>query len=315
MKVYDFIEDMLKYKESLGYSRGSYQGPLNDFHRFLLEKHPEVTILTEQIMLEWCQKRESENNGGFRGRATVLREFSKYLFSIERSECILSLNYIPKHEKYTPYIFTDEELINFFSSCDQMQPTNYSPAREIIFPMMIKLTYFCGLRPNEGRQLLKQDVDLENGTLLIRKNKSRRERKIPMAMDILQLCRDYNDKISVIYPNRKYFFPNPKGGHYSSKWLTTQLLEQWNNSKPTNHTARVRVYDLRHRYATAIMMKWLDEGADLNVMLGYLSAYMGHAKFSDTAYYIHLLPKNLLETNSIDWCHFETLIPEVNSDD
>ena len=176
MKVYDFIEDMLRYKESLGYSRRTYQNYLNNFHRFLLEKHSEATILTEQIMLEWCQKRESEN-AGFRERASVLREFSKYLFSIGRSECILSSAYIPKKEKYTPYIFTDEELIALFSSCDQMQPTKRSPAREIIFPTMIKLTYFCGLRPNEGRELFRTDVDLENGTLFIRENEAHRERK------------------------------------------------------------------------------------------------------------------------------------------
>ena len=314
MKVYDFIEEMLQYKESLGYSRLSYVWFLNDFRHFLLQNYPEVTILTEQIMLQWCQKRESEN-AGFRKRASALREFSKYLFSIGRSECILSLDYIPKEEKYTPYIFTDEELITLFSSCDQMQSTKKSPAREIIFPMMIKLIYFCGLRPNEGRELLRTDVDLENGTLFIRENKAYRERKIPMAVDILKMSQDYDSKISIVYPNRDYFFPSPNGNPYPAKWLTRQFLAEWNNVTASTHTARVRVYDLRHRYATAIMMKWLEEKVDLNTMLPYLSTYMGHVKFSDTAYYIHLLPKNLLETDSIDWYHFGTLLPEVSSDE
>ena len=314
MKVYDFIEDMLKYKESLGYSRRSYACFLDHFRRFLLQNYPEATFLTEQIMLHWCQRRETEN-AGFRKSVGVLREFSKYLFSVGRSECILSLDYLPKQEKYTPYIFTDEELITLFSSCDQMQPTKKSPTREIIFPMMIKLIYFCGLRPNEGRELLKQDVDLKNGILLIRENKAHRERKIPIATDVLEKCREYDSKISTIYPHRNYFFPSPNGNAYPAKWLTHQFLTQWNHVKPITHTARVRVYDLRHRYATAIMMKWLDEKADLNTMIPYLSTYMGHVKFSDTAYYIHLLPKNLLETDSINWHHFGALLPEVQCDE
>jgi len=63
-----------------------------------------------------------------------------------------------------------------------------------------------------------------------------------------------------------------------------------------------------------MMMKWLDEGADLFAKLPYLSAFMGHTHFSNTAYYIHLLPENLIRSSAIDWSHFSDLIPEVSED-
>jgi len=63
------------------------------------------------------------------------------------------------------------------------------------------------------------------------------------------------------------------------------------------------------------MMKWLDEKVDLSAMLPYLSAYMGHVNFSDTAYYIHLLPENLLQTDSINWKKLSSLIPRVTEDE
>ena len=75
--------------------------------------------------------------------------------------------------------------------------------------------------------------------------------------------------------------------------------------------AKAVVYDLRHRHATTVLMKWMDEGADLGAKLPYLSSYMGHAHFSDTAYYIHLLPENLIRSAAIDWGRFSDLIPEV----
>lgn len=53
----------------------------------------------------------------------------------------------------------------------------------------------------------------------------------------------------------------------------------------------VRVYDLRHRFATAVRNKWLDEKIDINAQLPYLQAYMGHKNISSTAYYIPLLSK------------------------
>ena len=46
-------------------------------------------------------------------------------------------------------------------------------------------------------------------------------------------------------------------------------------------------------------------------MLPYLSAYMGHANFSHTAYYIHLTPEIFLHMSQMDLSRFENLIPEV----
>ncbi len=64
-----------------------------------------------------------------------------------------------------------------------------------------------------------------------------------------------------------------------------------------------------------MFMKWLDEKADFNAMLPYLSAYMGHAGFSDTAYYIHLMPENLLASDAVDWKKLNALIPEVEDEE
>jgi len=46
-------------------------------------------------------------------------------------------------------------------------------------------------------------------------------------------------------------------------------------------------------------------------MLPYLRAYMGHATFNSTAYYVHVQPKSIAQLFNIDWQWFEKLIPEV----
>jgi integrase len=115
----------------------------------------------------------------------------------------------------------------------------------------------------------------------------------------------------LFFPKSDYFFPSTDDSPYPAKWLTQQFKKIWDSVKPAQNSANVRVYDLRHRFATAVMMKWLDEGADLYAKLPYLSTYMGHAHFEATAYYIHLLPENLTKSSAIDWTSFSTLIPEV----
>jgi integrase len=85
-------------------------------------------------------------------------------------------------------------------------------------------------------------------------------------------------------------------------------------ANPNMHTddlPHVRVYNLRHRFASAVLNRWLDEGRDLYAMLPYLRAYMGHGTLSETAYYIHILPENLRKSPGIDWRVFDEMIPEV----
>lgn len=55
-------------------------------------------------------------------------------------------------------------------------------------------------------------------------------------------------------------------------------------------------------------MHWVEEGKDLNIWLPYLTAYMGHAEFSATFHYIHLLPKRL---SKMDFTRADGIIPEV----
>lgn len=73
----------------------------------------------------------------------------------------------------------------------------------------------------------------------------------------------------------------------------------------------VRVYDLRHRFASAALSRWLDNGEELFSRLPYLRTYMGHNNLSATVYYIHLLPENLVKSAGIDWQSFRQMIPEV----
>jgi len=38
---------------------------------------------------------------------------------------------------------------------------------------------------------------------------------------------------------------------------------------------------------------------------------MGHKELAATAYYIHLLPENLVRSSGIDWDSMNRLVPEV----
>lgn len=48
----------------------------------------------------------------------------------------------------------------------------------------------------------------------------------------------------------------------------------------------LRPHDLRHRFAVTRLRLWHQQRADVQALLPLLATYLGHASYSDTAYYL-----------------------------
>lgn len=311
---WEHVDEMMEYRTSIGYSLQPMKWYLLDFSRYLKTRFPEETQITEEMVMKWCEKRETEQNVSYRSRISALKQYTLFLHAKGVCDFILSTDFLPRVERYTPHIFTDDELIAIFNLADSKLKSNPSGQKELIISVIFKLIYFCGLRPNEGRELLISDVNISQRTLFIHRNKTHKERLIPMVDDVAEMIFRYIERLLSINHDTTYLFPSPSKKCYSHKWLRTEFVSLWSEVKGTNNIPRVRVYDLRHRWATATMIRFLNNGEDLFDVLPYMSAYMGHQNFEDTAYYIHLLPEKLLKSKKIDWEKLSSLIPEVKYD-
>lgn len=136
-----------------------------------------------------------------------------------------------------------------------------------------------------------------------------------MSQDVLALMKKYAMKAALVGRNgSEYFFATPGSNSYSCDWglqILKTCFQKANPKIPRNELPRIRTYDLRHRFASATLCRWLDENKNLYNMLPYLRTYMGHSELSHTAYYIHVLPENLLRAKGIDWSAINEAIPEV----
>ena len=54
-----------------------------------------------------------------------------------------------------------------------------------------------------------------------------------------------------------------------------------------------RIHDLRHTFACRCLLRWYADGADLDHVVPALSTYLGHAKVSDTYWYLTGIPELL----------------------
>lgn len=314
-KLGPMIEAMLDYREALGFSRNTHMSSFMSFDRYCAEYDPDAVSLSKRTVLAWIYREMEKPRVNIEEKATAMRLLGKYMAAVGKRAYELPNDFVSRKKVFTPYVFTDSELANLFCAVDSL-PAGSTDNIEIIAPVLFRMIYTCGLRPSEGRLLEHSNVNLETGEIFITKTKRKKERFVVMSCDMHSLCRAYDRYRQELAGDSIYMFPRPDGNAYSEHRLDRVLKRCWEMANPdvgAKILPKIRIYDLRHQYASATLNRWLDAKRDLYVMLPYLRAYMGHTHFSETAYYIHLLPENLVKSAGIDWAAFDALIPEVTA--
>ena len=313
----NFAEDiyaMLEFRKTMGFSTKEYIKQFKTFDRYCCEFHPEETELNEQIVLGWIRT-DIPGVNVLNQRASFIRMFAKYIVSLGKNAYILPNKFVPPQKQYTPYILSDNELKQLFALIDNYPPNGrLDPLQPALFSTLFRLIYTCGLRPNEGRSLLCENVNLDTGEIIIKETKKHKDRIVVMSEDMKNLMRKFSRLRNSYQHESPYFFPSKKGFPYTVKmldWHFKNFLIKLYSDMNFKEIPNIRIYDLRHRFATTVMQKWINEKRDLYNALPYLSTYMGHAHFSSTAYYIHLLPDNLKNSDGINWETMGEIIPEV----
>jgi integrase len=305
------IDAMLDYREALGYSRATHSANLQAFDRYCAERGTDKAALSKSLVWEYMDALNAKKRSGMREKAATLRLFGKYLCAIGKTAYIMPDEMFAPAKTEPPYIFTNLELGALFRAIDAFPESNSDHVAKI-FPTLFRLIYTCGLRPNEGRELFTQNINFDTGEILITKTKRHKERIVVMSDDMLDFCETYSNASAGYRKNTDYFFPTQDGDLITGVRMNGIFNECWRAARPgIEDLPGIRVYDLRHRFASAALIRWIDEGRDLYAMLPYLSAYMGHDSLTETAYYIHVLPENLVKSSGIDWAAFDDILPEV----
>jgi len=301
---------MLDIRSSLGYASATDESTLPPFIDYCGKNYPDAESITKRMVDGWLVYHPYKCARTQAVFISLLRHYAKFIRSLGKNAFIPDEEYTVRYERYRPYIFNDEELLALFQAMDAIMPHHKSPGREMIIPVLFRMMYCCGMRPSEPLRLRAEDVNLKNGDIYIRKSKKNKDRHIVMSEDVRCLCAKY----SLLAGKREWFFQKWDGGPLPTRWMTGQFHICWEQSGLVKR-GNPRPYDLRHVFATMNMMRWIDEGKDIMALLPYLSTYMGHADFSSTLYYIHLLPERLRRSAGIDWKQFSPIFGEGESDE
>ena len=165
MKTYEYssvfapyIEGLIECKRSNGFKYNNASELLLKFDEFIIERHPEATVITKYISDEWCTRRPTEGSSHHGSRISVLRQLAIYMTSLGVD------SYIPKDisskEKPILTIPSSTDIEELFSVVDNRKTDKKSYRSIYAYRIMFRLYYCCGLRSSKAGSLRREDMDL-----------------------------------------------------------------------------------------------------------------------------------------------------------
>jgi integrase len=309
-KLRQLADDFVVYKKSIGYIYDSAQSLLDRYVDYAEKVSPD-TIYPEKSVTDKYLDSLVGAPGTLYITVSTLREFSNYLFlnGYEKAYVIPPKTAsLPVPE--APYFFTEDEISAFFEELDKVEPHSSFKGRDVVLPVIFRLLYCCGLRCKEARTLVCDNVHTDEHYIDILQSKGPKSRRIFISQELAEYLDEYNVRISLLFPNRKYYFPHGDSC-YGSSAISTNFRRFWKKAYPDFIiTTRPRAYDFRHHLVWANLNRWAAEGLDVNVMLAYLMRYMGHQNISETLYYFRFVPEFFPTFRELSKS-LEDIIPEV----
>ncbi len=292
-EVADSIKRYIDLKHSLGYQFGKQARSLHSFIQHVSHNHAQGP-LSQKLALEFVMASKLTPNGKAI-RYAVIRRFAEYHAAFDTRTESLDRRALPRSRAVAPpRILSEQELQSLMAASRQVSVS--LPLRGQTLATIVGLLASTGLRSGEALRLNRSEVDLATGVLQILKTKFRKDRLVPVHSSTLAVLQEYACFRDLAFPIAKTqaFFVSTRGTRLSHHGLYYGFGQACTLAKINENEAKpLRPHDLRHRFAVTRLAEWHRQKVDVQSMLPLLATYLGHARYSDTAYYIAATPELL----------------------
>ena len=287
------IDRYVGLQHSLGYQFRKQAASLQTFLAYVRSARAQGP-LSHTLALE-CVMASALTPNGRAIRYAVIRRFAEYHAAFDSQTASFDRRALPRSRAIPPpRILSDEELGSLMSACERV--ATKQPLRGQTLAAIVGLLASTGLRSGEAVRLDRSDVDLISGVLQIRKTKFRKDRLVPVHTTTLHALRNYARHRDRACPTPKSpaFFISTRGTRLLKGGLYYGFEQACMLAGLNAHAPKaLRPHDLRHRFAVTRLAEWHRQKVDVQSMLPLLATYLGHARYSDTAYYITAAPELL----------------------
>lgn len=280
-----YIIEYLAERHALGYNCRASAYILRAFDKFCCEYYPNRKTIDLELVSGWIAHQGTLSPKTTESKCTILNGLVKYMLRTGVDNCVLTTGLVPKiSQSFLPHIYTKEELKELFRIIDTKKYKQHM--HKYILPVAFRLSYCCGLRPGEIATIRREDVDFNARTIRILESKGS-SRIVVMSEDLNALCSKMDTILEALVAGREYLIQY-NAQRYRRQNLTYTFGRVLEKFSANNNQSNIRLYDLRHTFATHKIYEWTLDGKDVNELLPYLSEYMGHTCIGSTLYYLHL---------------------------
>jgi integrase len=201
-----------------------------------------------------------------------------------------------RYRRQRPYLYSDAEIEGLVRAASQLPSA--AGLKGHTFATIFGLLAVTGLRVSEALALDRDDVDLQEGVLRIRRTKFGKSRLVAVHESTRQTLADYarqRDRV-IQRPATAAFFLSERGGRVT-EWATRYNFAKVSRAvglrAPTTncrHGRGPRLHDMRHRFAVCTLLGWYRAGIDVEREIPKLATYLGHVHVNETYWYIEAVP-------------------------
>lgn len=227
-------------------------------------------------------------------RIEVLRSFARYCQAFDPKTEIPPVRLFgPGHRRLTPHIYTEQEIRALLAASVHLYPAK--GLRPVTCATIFGLLSATGLRISEATALRRQEVDLQRGLLHIQQAKFGKSRFVPLHPSTTRALQRYvprrdQDSSSAATDAFFVFDHGQPASTRKLQYAFRQVCRQLRWRARGGHRAP-RIHDLRHSFVCRRLRRWYEEGVDLDRHILALSTYLGHAKVTDTYWYLTATPE------------------------
>jgi len=287
------VQEYLEFKRSCGYQLEAPGKELMLFARYAALVGHKGSLTTE-LVVRWAKLPQDADPRYWATRYDIVRRFAEYRFLFDPETEIPPKGLLgPSKRRLSPHIYSDGEITAFLQAASQLAPTDGLHPRTYV--SLFGLLVSTGMRISEALNLSRQDADIRTGVLTIRETKFRKSRLVPLHSSTLEALRHYSKFRDSYHPGTgsKTFFLSEKGTPLNYRGVLYIFIKLSRKLGWRDRDKKPRIHDLRHTFAVRRLLKWYEEGANLDQKILALTTYLGHVQVTDTYWYLSAVPELL----------------------
>lgn len=285
--------DYLAVRRALGSKLEGYPRLLDSFITYL-EAAGAATVTTE-LALAWARLPGDDAHPSYLGkRLCVVRGFARHLQAFDPAAEIPPAGLLPGRKcRAVPYLYSDADIDALMTAAGSLSPA----LRAATYRTLVGLLAVSGARIGELIRLDRDDVDSDEGLLVIRDSKFGKSREVPLHPSTAAALAGYARLRDELCPRpaAASFLVSPAGTRlvYNTVQRTFARLARDAGLTARSERCRPRLHDARHSFASGVLLGWYRADASVEARMPLLSTYLGHGRPSDTYWYVSAVPELL----------------------